>query len=161
MAARKDPMVDPVKSRASFGATLVCNWVTITILLVSIGFVAEASTFKGDSAKFPTAVGIATALLALIDLIQSLRMRKGREDDHDVVPTAQKFMVGGWIALTIGLFYVVGILCGIAISAIVYFYVFARLNLFLAMMAGLGHSAFFWIAFDLLAGFRLYGGLLQ
>lgn len=154
-------MVESVKNRASFGEALVGNWVTVTILLVSIGFIAEASTFQGDSAKFPTAVGISTALLALIDLIRSLRMRKLRKADHDVVPTTQRLMVGCWIALTIGLFYVVGVLGGIGISAIAYFYIFTRLNLSLVIIVGLGHSAFFWIVFDLLAGFRLYGGLLE
>lgn len=140
---------------------ILSNWVTIGILLLSLAFVAEALTLRGDAGRFPIAVGLCTAILAAIELIQSCRSPGLQAEPTKPGPLQDKLLIGSWFVATLALFYVLGILIGIAISGTVYFYLFARKRLHWAVIAGLAHTAFFWIAFDLLAGFRLYGGILQ
>ena len=136
------------------------NWFLIAITIVAAMFVVGAMDLKGEAAQFPTAVGVFTIALALIELIARLRTpptAAPTEADNDLQSIV---IVGVWFLATLGSFYVVGILPAIGLSAAAYFRIFIWGNLFKATVAGIGHAIVFWVVFDLLAGFRLYQGLI-
>ena len=138
------------------------SWMSVAILVVSLLFVAESLTLKGDAAKYPLVVGLVTAALSLIDLVSRYAHRHALNDDHVgllVDRLGQKLLIGGWLAATVASFYVLGILVTVAISGAIYFRLFVTTSLFKALLIGLAHALAFWVAFDLLAGFNLYTGL--
>ncbi len=140
-------------------------WVPALICAVSIVFVVEAQALRGDGGKFPTVVGALSACLAFVELVLQAfapKPQSGLASDADPswAEFQKKVLLALWFVLTLGAFYVVGVLAAIAISAALYHLVFARRGVVWAFVFGLSHAVFFWVAFDLLAGFQLYGGVL-
>ena len=138
------------------------TWLASTILLLAVLFVVGAQGFSGDAARFPTVVGALTALLAAAELVFRLRDRSPAHQDQVAGPDLnRKLLLGGWALITLSGFYVLGVIAAIMISATLYFYVFVWRRLVWSVAAGLSHALFFWVAFELLAGFRLYQGILD
>ncbi len=137
------------------------TWLASTILLLAVLFVVGAQGFSGDAAHFPTVVGTLTALLAAAELMFRLRDRSPAQDQIAGSDLNRKLLLGGWALITLSSFYGLGVIATIMISATLYFYVFVWRRLIWSIAAGLGHALFFWIAFELLAGFRLYQGVLD
>ena len=136
---------------------------SFAILVISLMFVAESLTLKGDAAKYPLVVGIITAALSLIDLAGRYMRRDDLNENHLGLLAdrlGQKLLIGAWLAVTFASFYVLGIITTVALSGAVYFRLFVTPNLLLALLIGVAHALAFWVAFDLLAGFNLYTGLL-
>jgi hypothetical protein len=158
-------MPDPKKkSSGSIARFWASSWLSGAILVVSMMFVAESLTLKGDAAKYPLVVGLITAALSLIDLAGRYLGRHDLNEDHIGFLTdrlGQKLLISGWLAATITSFYVLGIIATVALSGAVYFRLFVTENLFKALLIGLAHALAFWVAFDLLAGFNLYNGLFD
>ena len=151
-------------SRVSMMRFLEGSWISFAILIVSLLFVAESYTLKGDAAKYPLVVGLITATLSLFDLVSRNLHRHGVKEDHLGLMAdqlGQKLLIGSWLAATLASFYVLGIFTTVALSGAVYFRLFVTANILKAILIGLAHALAFWIAFDLLAGFNLYKGLFK
>lgn len=143
---------------------LEASWMSLAILLISLLFVAESLTLKGDAAKYPLTVGLITAALSVIDLAGRYLRRRDVNEDHLGLMAdrlGQKLLIGGWLAATLASFYVLGIIATVALSGTIYFRIFVTGNLLKALLIGLAHALAFWVAFDLLAGFNLYSGLFK
>ena len=105
-------------------------------------------------------VAVITAALVLLDMANHA-LRPTAEAEPPAEPTgwALKLLASGWIALTLVLFYVIGVIAAIGVAATLYFYLFVFRRPLPALLAGLAHAGAFWLAFDLLAGFRLHPGI--
>lgn len=138
------------------------SWMSIVILVASLAFVAESLTLKGDAGKYPLVVGLITATLCLLDLVIRFLIRRDVNKGH--IGTLEdslgvKLLIGAWIAATLALFYVIGVVATVAISGAAYFHLFVCRSLVKSALIGLAHAVAFWVAFDLLAGFNLYEGI--
>jgi hypothetical protein len=156
-----DPHRKPASRLADF---LETSWVSLAILIVSLLFVAESLTLRGDAASYPLVVGLITAALSLVDLAGRYLRRHDVDTDHLGLLAdrlGQKLVIGGWLTATFVSFYVLGIIATVALSATIYFRLFVTGNLVKALLIGLAHTLAFWVAFDLLAGFNLYTGLFK
>lgn len=150
-------------TKDSMARFLEASWMSFAILVISLMFVAESLTLKGDAAKYPLVVGIITAALTLIDLAGRYMRRYDLNENHLGLLAdrlGQKLLIGVWLAVTFASFYVLGIITTVALSGAVYFRLFVTPNLLQALLIGAAHALAFWVAFDLLAGFNLYTGLL-
>lgn len=139
---------------------LADEWLLLAILALAVGFVIGAQGFRGDAWKFPTAVGGITAALALLELGLALG-RGGRQARPGAEGGGGRGLAAAaWFLATLGAVYALGVVAGVGVSAAVYFHAFVRRDVLRSVAAGVAHAAFFWIAFEVLAGFRLYAGVL-
>lgn len=135
------------------------SWVPAGILFIAVCFIVGGSQLRGDAGLYPVAVGIITAVLAAFELVQRLLHRSDSLDAADTARRLHILLILAWFLGTILALYVLGVLLGIAISATLYFRIFAGFGFGASAGIGLSHTAFFWIVFEILAGFRLYQGL--
>ncbi len=156
-------MSDTKQKSASKWPILETSWMSIAILIFSLAFVAESLTLKGDAGKYPLVVGLITAALCVLDLAARCLSRHAQSDDGIGILAdrlSDKLLICSWIAATLVCFYVLGVIATVAVSGTVYFRLFVTGNSLKAMLIGLTHALAFWVAFDLLAGFNLYTGIV-
>jgi len=145
----------------SLGRRLLGERLLIALCLLGVGFAAIAQGFRGDAWKFPTVVGVLTAALAAVELVRLLRSDP-REGAAPADPGARRrgAMLAAWFAAALAGVYVAGLLVAVAVATALYARAFLGAGPLRAGAAGLAHALFFWVAFELLAGFRLWGGIL-
>lgn len=146
----------------SWKRRLDAAWFPILIGITALTFVYVGSGYRGDAGRFPVLVGWITAVLALFEAISRLRALRP-EDLPSAVPLPVFRHAAAILLWFGGLFvclYLIGVIATIALLGAIYFYALAELRLLPSVMAGLAHAAFFHVAFGLLAGFRLFPGVL-
>lgn len=141
-------------------AFLVANWANLTILAVCLLFLRESLTLRGDAGRYPLVVAVITSALVLLDMAgHAMRSAAGAARGGDTPDLKRRLLAGRWVALTLALFYAIGVIAAIAVAATLYFYLFVFRRPLPALLTGLAHAGAFWLAFDVLAGFRLHPGI--
>ena len=136
------------------------SWFTVAIGAIAVCFAIGALGYSGDAQKFPLVVGVLTAILAAAELVLAGLGRSAvRADGGDAAGGSVKsFMLAVWFTATVAGLYMLGLLIAAFCSTAVYFFIFVDRKPVWAVAFGVAHCAFIWLAFDVLAGFRLYQG---
>lgn len=140
---------------------LAGEWLLVAACLIGVAFAAIAQGFRGDAWKFPTVVGVLTAALAAAELVKLLRA----DPEEGAAPADPALRRRGailalWFAATLAGVYVAGLLVTVGVATALYMRAILGAAPLHAGAAGLAHALFFWAAFERLAGFRLWGGIL-
>lgn len=153
---------DAPRGVANRFAVLARSWLTAVIGLLAICFILGALDYSGDAKKFPIVVGIITAILAAIELVLAGKGRASPTERETRQTSADEryraLLLAGWFVVTVGGLYLLGLLATAFMATAVYFYVFVDRGPLRAIAFGGAHAALLWLAFDVLAGFRLYEG---
>ena len=136
------------------------EWLLAGLCALAVAFAAVSQGFGGDAWKFPTAVGALTAALAAAEVLRLARAGTAPPVETDAGTRRRGLLLAGWFLATLAAVYVLGLLVTVAVSTALYFRVFLETSLPRAAALGLGHALVFWVSFELLAGFRLWSGLL-
>lgn len=137
------------------------SWFTVAIGAIAVSFAVGALGYSGDAQKFPLVVGVLTAILALAELVlaglgRSVAQAEGGGDY--AVGHPKSIMLAVWFVATVAGLYSLGLLIAAFCSTALYFFIFVDRKPVWAVAFGVAHCAFIWLAFDVLAGFRLYQG---
>lgn len=135
------------------------EWLLVGLCALAVAFAAVAQGFRGDAWKFPTTVGALTAALAVAEFLRIARAGTPAQRPGDGAGRRGP-LLAAWFLATLAAVYVLGLLVTVAVSTALYFRVFLETSLPRAAALGLGHALVFWVSFELLAGFRLWSGLL-
>lgn len=154
------PNPGAMKTRGALGF-LNRAWFTIFVGAIAVAFAIGALGYSGDAQKFPLMVGVLTAALVLAELVL-VGMGKSTAGTDGGAGLAggrmKSFMLAIWFAATVGGLYMLGLLVAAFLSTAAYYFIFVDRKPLWAFAFGVAHCAFIWLAFDLLAGFRLYEG---
>lgn len=137
------------------------SWFTVFAGAIAVCFAVGALDYSGDAQKFPLVVGVLTTILALAELVLVRLGKSAKQAESDVGATgslAKPTMLAIWFAATVVGLYMLGLLAAAFGSTAVYFYIFVDRKPLWAIAFGVAHCAFIWLAFGVLAGFRLYAG---
>lgn len=151
------------------GFRLRHRWLTLGVGIVALYFALVARTFSGSGGHFPMLIAVITLGVVVCDLVAGLRRRDAKPADaaaEAVEVTTEgpslrlELFTWAWFLGSVVVLYLLGIVIGAGLSCAAYFGIRIRIGPLPALLAGAAASASFYVVFQLLAGFRLYSGIL-
>ena len=123
-------------------------------------FILLSQSYGRDASLFPFTVGLITAFL-LISEIAFRSIEKDNKIEQVSIKNNLKIVSVLWFGFNLIAFLYLGIVFAIFISTVSYWYLLLKVKLYNSILFGVLHSFLFWFAFEFLAGFRLYRGILD
>lgn len=147
-------------------------WPPLILIAVGLGYAVWAQEYGDIPSLMPTLTGVATALLALLDLVSRFDTRVGaalrltlgadfrnREMTHDP-PLGREAQMVGWMILCVLLMLFVGILPAVPVFIAGYMLVWGGQSWLRSILSALIVLGFVTAVFEVLLDYRLYRGVL-
>ena len=135
-------------------------WFAFFILIICISFVIISQDYGRDASLFPFTVGLITSILLSLEIYFIFN---GKTIENEVLISHNKFKILSivWFILNLIIFLYFGVVFAIFISTVFYWYFILNSKFYISILFGIIHPFLFWLAFEYLAGFRLYSGFLD
>ena len=147
-------------------------WPPLLILAVSLGYVVWAQDYGRVARLMPVLVGVATAVLAVLDLLSrfdgrlgaALRLTLGADFNNREMPhdprLGREVALFGWMLGCLVAIWLIGILPTVPLFIAGYMRLWGQRPWLVSILSGVAVLAFVTFVFELLLGTQLYRGLL-
>ncbi|SLN63974.1 Tripartite tricarboxylate transporter TctB family protein [Roseivivax jejudonensis] len=147
-------------------------WPPLLLIAVSVGYVVWAQRYGATPRMMPTIVGVATAILSVLDLLSrfdnglgsALRAALGadfrnREMAHDPPLRSEAAMLG-WMLVAIAAVWVIGLLPTVPLFIAAFMRVWGGQSWRASLLTAAGVLVFVVLVFEVLLDYSLYRGIV-